>query len=169
MNASELAAKIAARHTCVQGLFAAHCQTGERYVSLGFENWESGREYLASPRGVDRIIGPATDGIVREFAPRRCYETEAEACDDLLKAFDLYEAGYKRAHPGAEDSVVTLYWRYAAPHIFWHAADAPNGLGYIRTRLVLSSRPVVFADDADYGTWRTKQLTAEIQQEHDNG
>jgi hypothetical protein len=163
MNVADLAGKIDARYPCVQGLFAPYCQTREKYVALGFEEWHPERrlEYAAVPLEVDHISGPAIEGIVREFAPRRSYETEAEGCEDLFKAFDLYAERWWQKHGGLAKPV--LYWRYAAPHIFLHHDErrgrVTTGLCRIRTRLVLSNAPIVFANQDAYDVWRAEQET----------
>lgn len=150
MNVTELAAEIAKRYTCVEGLYMAYCQTGEKYVMIGHENLKPcDREPSGRP----------IPGVIRESARLRKYRTEPEACDDLLKAFDLYADHWLASNP--EGKAPTLYWRYAAPHVFMHDSPRKAWL-YGRMRLVLSNRPVVFATMEEYDAWRTQHSTQEI-------
>lgn len=160
MNAADLVAELQARFPCVEGCQRAHAPTSEPYVDVGFEDWS----HSAEPSRVDGM--PAQLGRIRQLARRRMYQTENEACRDFLRAFNLYEGAW-RAENGL--AIPVLYWRYAAPHVFWHDDEAwrmvdgaRTPVGALKCRLVLSYRPVVEIDDATYDAGRTAQLERDL-------
>jgi hypothetical protein len=160
MIASDLVAELESRFKCVQGQMRAYSQTQEPYVDIGFEDWR----YSAEPPKVNGV-GPQP-GTIRQLAHRRLYFTEDDACRDWLRAFDIYAAAWRTANQG---ETPTLYWRYAAPHIFWYGDESWRLVGGVRTpvgalkcRLVLSCRPVVEIDDAAYDAARTAQLERDL-------
>ena len=128
MRAASLVEVISQRFQTRQGIHAARCQTGDEYVQFGYY------EGTTAPGG------------------RHWFETEAEACADLLFKFDAYVAKVMDA-PGMSRFSPVLYWRYDPPHIFWHPNDGPlwdQSLGTLRTRLVLTANPVVWESLQDY-------------------
>ena len=174
MNAADLAAEIENRFHCVQGPYRPKCQTGEPYVVLGFEDWSRGGN-VSDPGS----LGQGYPGCLRPFAPRRHYATEEEACEDMLKAFNLYAAwceldglngrGLMAHLPQGPNGRPTLYWRYDAPHVFWYPDESHKGrgadrksFGALKVRLVLSCLPVVEEADADYDAARTAELEHDI-------
>lgn len=142
MTAAELAAEIAKRFECVQGLYRRYSQTGEPYVVIGIEKF---------PQPPNCI-----PGVVREGYPSIRYATEDEACLGFLRAFDLYVQWWARRNL-CRSRAPKLYWRYNAPHVFYYPEDET-----IWGRLVLSNLPVVKETDEEYDAKRTKQLEQEI-------
>lgn len=145
MTAAEVASEIAKRFPCVEGIYTARCQTGEPYVMIGHEKLK---------RSEPEPGGFYIPGVLREFTASRKYRTESEACDDFLKAFDLYVHYWQRFNLG--DAAPTLYWRYGAPYVFLHESPRKAWVR-IRTRLVLSNLPVVSALVEEYDAGRTQQ------------
>lgn len=160
MNTADLLAELESRYACVQGPFRRVCQTGEAYVTIGFEDWE--RPTRRHDKGLDASLGAHIPGVIRCAAPRRHHLTEDEACRDFLKAFALYERHWRDGHPG--DVHPVLYWRYD-PQIHWYPEESvakAKPYGAIKCRLVLSNLPVVEVSGADYDAARTSQLEREL-------
>lgn len=164
MNTADLLAELESRYACVQGPFRRVCQTGEAYVTIGFEDWD--RPTRLHDKGLKASLGPRVPGVIRWASPRRHHLTEDEACQDFLKAFALYERHWRDGHPGGAHPV--LYWRYD-PQIHWYPDEraprqnrAKSAYGAIKCRLVLSNLPVVEVSDADYDAARTSQLEREL-------
>lgn len=152
MNAADVVAELESRYPCVQGIFRHQCQTGDVYVTIGFEQPLVGEHYPPGPWG-------PIPGVVREGHRRRRYDHETEACEDFLRAFGLFEEEWGRRHPPEWRSKAVLYWRYDAPHIFWYAEDRA-----LNCRLAISALPVVAIDDAAYDAARRAELEREITQ-----
>lgn len=129
-SATLLAQYIALNFNCVQGMFAAHCQTGDLYKDFVVKG-EPGRE--------QKLVAEAQH------------------------IFDLYAKRWLEEHKG-EDAPI-LYWRYAAPHVFYYDddEDGTNGAprAALKMRLVLSNRPVRWADPKGaYDEFRRAELEA---------
>lgn len=157
MNAADLVAEIESRFGCVQGVHRALCQTLEPYVSLGFEDTRRNSPYKALP----------VPGTLRDGEPRLPYDSEEAACAAALYAFGLYARWWRYDH--GDEAVPILYWRYDPPHAFWHDRETVNGRGFLKLRLVLSDRPVVWQDDASYDALRTAQIEREFFPEDYHG
>lgn len=152
MIVAELAAEIAERFDCVQGRLAVYCQTGEPYVTIGRE---ATRTRFAP---VNRVM--PIRGVIREcHAPERGSGTQEGAIREFSEAFDDYVSWWRGQH--SDGAAPTLYWRYAAPHMFWDDF-VKKGLFRVRCRLVLSNRPVVTETDEQYDARRTAQLEQEF-------
>lgn len=138
MNAADLVAHIKGRFTTRQGFHRARCQTGDQYECFGH---------------YDGINAP-------EF-----FEDEDVACHFMLVAFDAYVERL-RTMPGVVLARSTLWWRYDAPHVFWHDKDGPpenRGLGVLRTRLVLTCNPVVWDTVEAYDAVHDAHLAERLQ------
>lgn len=161
MRAEDVVAALEKRLPTRQGHYRHHGPTGEPYVRLGLEDWSRSAE----PPTVNGMV--SQPGVLREFTRQRLYLTEAEGAAALLEAFALYEASIRaKVQPGAD---LTLYWRYDAPHVFWHGDESWRMIGGVRTpvgamkcRLLLSAQPVVEMDDAAYDAGRTAQLERDL-------
>jgi hypothetical protein len=81
---------------------------------------------------------------------------EADACAILFNTFDKYADAWLAVHAPAKP---VLYWRYAAPHIFWHQEDCR-----LRARLVLvdEAKPIVFSTAAAYDAWRRSDIERKV-------
>lgn len=138
MNAAELAAKIAENYEVARGLYAHHCQTGDAYVIIG----------------EDMHANAEIPGTVDEGQQLLHYTDEPQACEAALRAFNCYAEWWHFHNAGVTPK---LYWRYAAPHAFWHDDD-----GTVRVRLVLSAAPVKFETLEEYDVWRREELREKL-------
>lgn len=188
MQLSDVLAEIESRYPCISGIYAPVAQTGCQYVKIGEEKRTNHPDDALSTE----VLVP---GVVREGIPRVLYETEDEACRAFLVAFKAYALWWHREngsimHLGREKPKslrpLTLYWRYAAPHLFLETAfdnvgkhkdfvTGQTGVGryyseqptqntkqtvrYVRSRLVLSDKPVVWADLDAYHAANTPETS----------
>ncbi len=153
MNVAELIADIESQFECRQGIFTAICNTNEPYVVIG-------QEESAGFGG-----GHYVPGVVREGASRRHWGDESQACLGFKAAFDDYVKHWRKAH--GKDAHPVLWWRYDKPHLFldrrfiwkgpggheiWSEKPGPRKTERCvgRGRLVLSEKPIVWADQAAY-------------------
>ncbi len=146
MTLPQLIAKVQGAYTCRQGIYSARCNTGEPYVFVG--------------------EGGSAPGVVWSDEGRTHYATDEEACDGFWRALTAYAEGVRHKHLLPEP--LTLWWRYAEPHLFvdqmwrtqgssavddiWHSKPGRNRERrcYVRGRLCLSAEPIVWADQAAY-------------------
>ena len=171
MNLIELRAEIEKLYSCVQGICSNRCQTLETYEMIGFEHgagMDVGRMHYRGRPG-------SIPGVIREGGGRKLFCSEEEACQEFLDALKCY-ANYWRSSHTTEP---VLYWRYRAPHLFlnegwrrigrltttWY--DKPGKQRqywcFIRSRLVLSDKPVVCDDIEGYDAYRAEQERAALQ------
>lgn len=140
-------AEIERRYPCRMGLLGARCNTGETYVVIGTP--AHGRRFPAE-----------LPGVVGDMAGSAVWSSEKEACAKFLEAFNKYAAACEALRrPG--EGPLTLFWRYAEPHLFMEYSgrtgktwtlDRPRFISKcrIRARLILTAKPVVWASQAEY-------------------
>lgn len=102
-----------------------------------------------------------TGDLYRTFESRAPVDGEDTASHNVLAMVNAYAAEWQAQHVGAHP---TLFWRYDKPHIFWYPDDEPRNThpGCLRTRLVITDRPVVWDTIEAYDAFRTGQLETEI-------
>jgi hypothetical protein len=153
MNLAEVIAEIGTQYRCIDGLPTNVCQTGDSYVTLGHEG-------IYDPNVPDLSSdGGHIPGTVREGRPKKHFDSEDEACRDLVHAFKTYAAWWC-LQKGAEQPI--LYWRYDSrarmdAAYVWNAPGGgecfsskpgPKKRRVFRAwcRLCLSDKPVIYRD-----------------------
>ena len=141
----ELLTEIGNLYECRQGTLGALCNTNEPYVVLG-----------TRPPGAR--IPASWPGTIPAGYASATFRTEKEAVRHMKEAFSAYAVACERAHKPGEPRLV-LYWRYAAPHMFMEyggpkhwTLERPEFVQQcrVRARLILTSKPVVWADQRAY-------------------
>lgn len=89
------------------------------------------------------------------------FEWRGDDLDQMLK--DMRSAIVDHARPWLNNRSAVLYWRYAAPRIFWFPDDQPKvPMGRLVTRLAITDRPIVWKSWDEYDAARRLELERTI-------